>query len=197
MTNAVKRTKRHRIVYGVGINDADYPVCQTVGTVQILCPIYKIWKSLLRRIYDAKWLALNPTYISCSICEEWLIFSQFRSWVLLQEYDGLVLDKDLLVKGNKHYSPETCLFIPVLINSFMTEVQSRNSGLPIGVCKHNGLYRAQCGNPFGKRVRSPGFSTPEDAYLEYKRIKYEFALQLANSQSNHIIRDAIIRRYSL
>lgn len=196
MTATLKPRRKSRLVCGVGINDADYPVAWTVAGVKTVCPIYKIWKSLLRRLYDEKWLTLNPTYLECSICEEWLSFSNFRSWVLTQEYSGLVLDKDLLVKGNKHYSPPTCIFVPVIVNAFMTEVQSTNSGLPIGVFKNRNLYRAQCSNPFGGRIKSIGFLTIEEAAKEYRRMKLEFAIELAKSQSNPVIRDALIERYS-
>lgn len=48
----------------------------------------------------------------CSVCEEWLTFSNFKRWMEQQDYEGKALDKDLLVSQNKTYSSETCVFVP-------------------------------------------------------------------------------------
>ena len=50
-------------------------------------------------------------------------FQSFANWSVQQVgygVPGYQLDKDLLVKGNKVYSPENCCFLPGEINSAIT-----------------------------------------------------------------------------
>ena len=72
---------------------------------------YKIWQSMHQRCYDHKLHDKYPTYIGCFVCEEWHDFQIFSEWFELNYKDGLHLDKDIKVKGNKVYSPSTCLFV--------------------------------------------------------------------------------------
>jgi hypothetical protein len=72
---------------------------------------YSTWHNMLVRCYDPNYSKLYPTYTDCSVCQEWLNFSNFNNWFLENYVEGFVLDKDTLVKGNKIYSPETCKFI--------------------------------------------------------------------------------------
>ena len=106
-----------KLVYGVGINDAEYVVVkrEEVGNVDgkrkrktvWRCPFYKTWSSMLRRCYSTKYQERCPTYMGCSVSEEWHTFSVFRNWMESQDWQDTQLDKDLLVEGNKVYSPET------------------------------------------------------------------------------------------
>src|SRR3990167_2578559 len=104
--------KKNKLVFGVGVNDADYPVVEhaTIGgrrrTVGA-CPIYTVWHSMLRRCFSTVLHAKSPSYINCTIDPNWLTFSVFRQWMLTQDWGGKVLDKDILAEGNKNYSPDT------------------------------------------------------------------------------------------
>ncbi len=73
--------------------------------------IYKTWRHMLERCYDKKYQAKRPTYIGCSVCAEWHNFQIFAEWMSEQDYEGKQLDKDIKVKGNKVYSPDTCTFV--------------------------------------------------------------------------------------
>ena len=106
-----KVRKSGKLVWGVGINDADYSVCPRVDGIHINCIYYQTWQSMLERCYSSKYQAKHPTYKSCTVCEEWLHFSNFRSWMVGQNHKGKFLDKDILELGNKIYSPETCIFV--------------------------------------------------------------------------------------
>ena len=119
---------RTRLVCGVGINDADYKVelKRVVGRVNgkpireidWICPFYYKWRNMLVRGYSRKLKDRHKTYEECYVCEEWLRFSNFKAWMEQQDWEGKQLDKDLLVIGNKLYSPSTCCFVSRQVNSF-------------------------------------------------------------------------------
>lgn len=77
---------------------------------------YYKWKNMVQRCYDKKvHKKYKPEYKDKSVCEEWLNYSNFRIW-FDEHYvpcnnNQIDLDKDLLVQGNKVYSPETCVFL--------------------------------------------------------------------------------------
>lgn len=97
---------------------------------------YCLWKNLICRVYDYNIHKTRPTYKGCFICDEWLTFSIFREWIRNPQNgysDGYHLDKDILIKGNKVYSPETCCFVPSEINTLFTKRQNLRGKYPIGV----------------------------------------------------------------
>ena len=79
--------KAKKLVYGVGINDADYAVqkCEIVGYVNgkrkrrlvWICPYYLAWCSMLKRCQSAKYQEKKPTYKGCSVSEEQLTLNKF------------------------------------------------------------------------------------------------------------------------
>ena len=79
---------------------------------------YNKWRWMLLRCYDENELKKEPTYVGCQVCDEWLNFQNFAEWINNNKYEcnDLELDKDLLVKGNKLYSPNTCCLLPHEIN---------------------------------------------------------------------------------
>ena len=108
----VKLGKPRTPICGVGINDAPYSVSFTdEHGKEHRCPFYSRWRSLLQRVLDPKVHKKYPTYAECTIDPDWLIFSKFRAWMQNQDWQGKDLDKDLRYQGNKHYGPDTCLFI--------------------------------------------------------------------------------------
>jgi len=80
-------------------------------------PQYTRWTHMLRRCYDAKTQMRTPTYIGCSVAKEWHNFQNFAKWCEENHFDGADLDKDILVEGNKIYSPSTCKFVTHQENS--------------------------------------------------------------------------------
>lgn len=142
-----KKSLDHRyLVLGVGINDADYTTKLTKNKKIIWrCPFYTKWEHMLERCYSVKYHKKYPTYIGCSVCPEWHYFSKFRSWMENQKWEGLALDKDLLVKGNRVYGPDTCCFIPQAINSlFYSPKNKKKSNLPNNVyLQQSGKYSVQ------------------------------------------------------
>lgn len=129
-----------RLICGIGINDADYPVWtyymeeDTEGVWKrksIKCPIYDKWYGMLHRCYSEAFRNRVPCYKSVTVCEDWLYFSKFRAWAIEQEWKDLDLDKDILSNGQKVYSPETCAFIPAMINRSFSQTPAKD--LPMGV----------------------------------------------------------------
>ena len=116
----------------MGVNDADYTVIPTVNGKQVVCTFYRAWTAMLKRCYNPTYQANNPTYIGCTVCDEWLTFSNFKKWMMRQDFQGKQLDKDLLVKGNKLYSPETCVFVDGMINTFTIDSGAIRGDYPIG-----------------------------------------------------------------
>lgn len=129
----LKRTQ----VFGVGINDAPFITKATIEGKRRPHPAYMAWKSMLQRCYYAKEHAQYPSYIGCSVCPEWLTFSTFHSWWKIHHRDGYHLDKDLLVPGNKVYSPDTCVFVPPELNTFLIDSARARGKYLIGVNKHS------------------------------------------------------------
>ena len=66
-----------KLVCGVGVNDTDTPT-QT-------CSYYGRWKNMLKRCYDKRYMSKHPTYKDCSVCDDWLIYSNFKAWLISQE----------------------------------------------------------------------------------------------------------------
>lgn len=81
---------------------------------------YIKWFSMFNRCYNHKYHEKQPHYLGCSVSEEFHCFQDFAKWMdeNWYEYDKMLeLDKDLLIEGNKVYSPEACCFIPKEINN--------------------------------------------------------------------------------
>ena len=72
---------------------------------------YKAWIGMLERCYSVKLHKKRPTYIGCTVCDEWHNFQVFAKWFDENHVYGLHLDKDVKIKGNKVYSPEACMFV--------------------------------------------------------------------------------------
>lgn len=197
----VKKVKK---VHGVGANDCGYPV-SIFGTVSgksrrlWMCPYYSTWCSMLNRCYNTKTQARYPTYIGCTVAPEWLSFSAFRAWMLTQDWEGKHLDKDLLVIGNKLYSPEMCVFVPGKLNTFLNDCGSARGDWPVGVDLHksSGKFRANCCNPLtGKREYLGLFGCPDSAREAWRARKHELALRYADQQTDPRIAQALRARYA-
>ena len=99
---------------------------------------------MLKRCYSSRYHKTRPSYIGCSVCPEWRYFSKFCLWMENQKWEGMELDKDLLVKGNQVYGPDTCCFLPGAINSLFSHGQKKKNNLHEGVTLNsNGTYRVR------------------------------------------------------
>lgn len=104
------------------------------------CPFHKTWKNMLYRVYVQ---GLKPTscYFGCSVSDEWLTFSNFKSWREKQAWEGKQLDKDLMVWGNKLYSDIICIFVSQDLNNNL-KYTTMSRKYPRGVSKRYQRYTA-------------------------------------------------------
>lgn len=130
------------------------------------------------------------------MCDDWRLFTKFKSWVQQNEWQGNELDKDLLYTGNKEYSPEKCVFISGVVNNFMTDRSLRRGNYPIGVTVASGKFKSRCWNPFtGMREDLGLFACENEAHNRWKRRKHELACQLADLQADERVANALKVRY--
>jgi hypothetical protein len=177
-----------KLVFGWGINDADYEVQPRIDGNKVMCPYYVKWNSMLKRQTPKFW-ERHPTYTGVKVCEEWKSFMAFRAWMLTQDHVGQQLDKDLLGDG-KLYSPETCLFVTQAVNKFTTDSGASRGEWPIGVCKVGNRFQAQI-NVNGKKKYLGYFDTPEEAHQAWRIAKQDLAMTLIETQSDIQIAQAL------
>ena len=154
---------------------------------------------MLKRCYSEKAQERNPMYAGCSVHHGWHKFSAFRAWMETQDWQGRELDKDLLISGNKIYSPESCVFVDSMTNTFIIDCGSARGAYPIGVYfdKHAKKFQAKCSNPFRKKQDYLGyFFCPNEAHLAWRKRKNELANQLADLQTDDRVANALRLRYA-
>ena len=171
-----------RSVYGVGyIGDGDYS--KKHNNLH-----YNFWSNMLGRVYGKLLGKSLPNYVDADVSEEWYNFQNFAAWCETQPFfnakddkgKSYHLDKDILLKGNKIYSPETCCFVPHEINSLLIKSDAKRGSYPLGVTYDHErcLFRA-VHNVQGKQKFLGRFSTPEEAFQAYKIAKESHIKSLA------------------
>lgn len=170
-----------QLVQGVGINDASYPV-RPKSSRDKPCPYYMRWSDMLKRCYSEQFRKQRPTYEQCTVCDEWVYFTNFKQWMKNQEWEGNQLDKDILILDNKVYSPETCLFVPLSVNNFFKGLKTNAVYYDIDRNK----YRVSINNKFIGR-----YDSEEQALIAYGIRKLEEQVSLAMKQKPEI-KSAII-----
>ena len=170
--------------YGVGyIGDGEYNFKN-----HLHC--YNTWIHMLSRCYSDIYQAKRPSYIGCEVCDEWLNYQNFAEWYYDNYYELeneiMNLDKDILYKYNKIYSPETCIFVPQSINSLFIKSDAIRGELPIGVSKRSNKYQARCCDGTRNRVCLGMYDTPEEAFYAYKEYKERLIKEIADNYKNEI-----------
>lgn len=153
--------------------------------------VYYTWKSMLHRCYDEKEFKKFPTYSGCIVCDEWHNFQNFAKWFHENYYriEGckMEIDKDILVKGNKIYSPETCVFVPNFINYLFVKNDASRGNDPIGTSfdKDRNKYFSSI-NKYGKTVRLGRYDSASEAFKVYKIEKEKYIKELADKYRSDI-----------
>lgn len=153
--------------------------------------VYETWKRMMERCYDPLYLAKRPTYEGCSVCEEWHNFQTFASWYEQNYYEieneRTELDKDILHKGNKIYSPNTCVFVPQRINGLFDRHQRARGNYVIGVIKSSSnRYIARCHGLNTLLTIIGHFDSEIEAFNAYKAFKEKTIKEVAEQYRDKI-----------
>lgn len=182
-------------IYGVGRNNASYKTEIMIDGKRIACPIYLVWVGVIQRCHDPKIYIKHPTYVGCTVVDEWLTFSNFRAWMIKQDWQEKQLDKDILIPGNKKYGPDTCVFVDKATNCLLTDSGASRGKWPKGVSynKQRGKFTA-CVSIDNKLNFLGYFNTSEQAEAAYKSGKAVVIARAAIKQDDLRVFDALMNR---
>ena len=174
-------------VRGVGVIGDKYPI--TINSVKT--KEYMLWQGLLQRCYSTTLKKKYPTYEGCEVSDKFKSYEYFYEWCHKQvgfDNKDWHLDKDLLIKGNKVYSENTCVFIPQEINSLLVKREASRGENLIGVYwdKTKKAFRATVRKNKGKSEHLGYFKTEIEAFKAYKTAKESFVKEQANEWKDRI-----------
>lgn len=145
--------------------------------------IYKTWVGVLDRCYSTRLHEIHPTYIGCTADPNWHNYQVFAKWYeenFKHHMGSWHLDKDILQKGNKIYSPETCCFVPSQINTLFTKGKSVRGAYPIGVgINKSNKFHARISRDSKTRIHLGTFDTSGEAFQAYKTAKEDYIKEVA------------------
>ena len=174
-------------VYGVGVLGAKYP-SRVNG---VLTKEYMLWTSMLERCYSDAPKKKNPTYIDCEVSDKFKSYEYFYEWCNKQigfGNEGWHLDKDLLIKGNRVYSENTCVFLPKEINQILVKSTASRGKHLIGVSWHKTrkAFVARVNKNKGESEHLGLFNTEIEAFNAYKTAKESFIKEQAEKWKSKI-----------
>ena len=175
-------------VYGVGyLGEGKYKVSENGKDTDE----YYIWHNMLTRCYDPKYHKKHPSYKGCKVEDYLLNFQHMGEWIEDNYYEvpGEVmhLHKDILCKGNKVYSRETCIFVPQRINSLFVKSDKTRGKCPIGMTQiYSGDYQVRCRDGYGKNIYLGTYTTKEEAFQAYKVYKEKLIKKTIDSYKGKI-----------
>ena len=152
------------------------------------------YANMFYRCHSKAYQKSHPWYEGCTMCAEWLDpehgLERFAEWCNENYYviDGegtIQLDKDILVKGNKIYSPDTCIFVPKRINCMFSGSSRKNeNGMPMGVqCsdRRQQYYPVLNGLDGRNIIDREYFDTSEEAWRRYAQYKQDYIISVAET----------------
>lgn len=144
--------------------------------------LFGIWRGMRKRCEK------RINYMECMVCKEWATPRYVEGWEL---------DKDILFKGNKIYSPSTCCFVPQHINSIFTTRKKLRGNCVIGVSysKKDKLYAASV-SEYGKGFYLGSYKDEISAFNAYKKEKERYIKEVANKYKDKLeprVYDALMK----
>ena len=184
----VKKSKSDNFIHGVGYKGEDEKL------IENNIKIYQAWCAMIQRCYSQTNEVMKETYKGCTVSDNFKYFPYFVEWWGLNKISDdrdYQLDKDILVKGNRLYSEDTCALVPKEINLLCIKRNKARGELPIGVtyCKNSGKYKAQF-SKYNRVVNLGLYHTPERAFLAYKEAKEDYIKAVAESYK-HVIDERV------
>ncbi len=183
-------SESNKLVQGVGLNDGKYITRKDGRNIKE----YNLWNSMLERCSD-NLRKKRPTYMGTTCSDNFKLYSFFYEWCQTQVGFGEEdengkrwhLDKDILFKGNKCYSEDTCAFVPQRINCMLVKCNAARGEWPVGVCWDRSCKKfvSQC-NDTGKNKHLGYFNTPQEAFQAYKTFKESLIKEVANEYKNQL-----------
>ena len=174
-------------VYGVGITGTKHPTYE--GGVQT--KEYVLWNGMLERCYSTIFKKKCPTYEGCEVSDNFKSYEYFYEWCNKQigfGNEGWHLDKDLLIKSNKVYSENSCIFIPSEINLVLVKSDKKRGKHLIGVSWHerDKVFVARVNKNKGRSEWLGTFKTEIEAFNAYKQAKESFVKEQADKWKDQI-----------
>lgn len=170
-------SKLKQLVSGVGDNDVEFSCQPTINGKQIKHPAYVAWVGMLSRSFSTKCKDSHITYIDVTTDSTWYKFSEFLFWFNDNYKESYSLDKDILIRGNKIYSPSTCIFVPQEVNCLLLTNTASRGELPIGVQIHRNKFRACIRKGTVSKLLG-SFSDSGTAHRAWQKAKIEHAKEL-------------------
>lgn len=173
--NGLIKDPTARLYYGVGYKGVgSYPKQRSTASD----PAYSKWRQMLCRCYDEK----SRSYRSYGakgirVCKDWHNFQNYAEWYEKNYVSGYVLDKDILGRDKRIYSPETCTFVPPEINYLVAQRRGvKEGGMAFGVSRkekpgNKPLYVCQVRTVKGETAYKGSYPTMHEAFMAYKTIK--------------------------
>ena len=191
-----------RFIKGSIVNPYDKNICSCgfigSGKYNSKHIAYPTWFNMIKRCYG-KIIKSNESYFGCTVTDEWHNFQNFAKWFDEHYYEcneTLTIDKDILVKDNKIYSPQTCLLVPKTLNLIFVNLRSRKNNLPTGVSigrKGNRfkyqVFLSTCADKSTKHNPSIYlglFNRSDEAFLAYKQAKEQYIKKILSQYENII-----------
>ena len=183
--------KSNKLVCGLGNKGIKYPAYINSKPIKE----YTAWKTMLFRCTEKFWVT-RPSYVGTTCSENFKSYTYFYEWCQKQigfnskDGDGKqwCLDKDILIKGNKLYSEDNCVFVPNSVNNLLIKSDASRGEYPIGVCwcKSHNKFMVQCNKGRGNTVRVTGFNTYQEAFKIYKTLKESYVKQVAEEYKHQL-----------
>lgn len=180
-----------KLVKGIGFNDGKYSSNRNGRRLVE----YGMWMRLLERC-GTNYSKDYPTYIGVTCSDNFKSYSYFYEWCQSQvgfdnrdsQGRSWHLDKDILIKGSKLYSEDTCVFVPARVNTLFIKKDANRGEYPVGVSftGKSQRFRARCNIGNGKHKHIGYFSTPEEAFLAYKTFKEALIKEVADEYKEQL-----------
>ena len=130
---------------------------------------YGVWALMKNRCYNEKLKDMRKSYSGVTVCDEWMIFDNFKHWFIENYINGSQIDKDAVSPGNTIYSPSTCCFVTRHINILLPGRKAISNKLT-GITPAKNGFNVKVSNRYS-HYEFKGIKTLEGAIKKYRETK--------------------------